>query len=268
MLFPFSSAIFEGWTSAGYQAVTFFFVLSGFILTYVYSGETEKCPLNVNTGDFLKARFARISPAYLLALGLALPAFIYGTFVSRMVPFDIFVAGIFLVPTFLQSWYPPAALAWNSPAWSLSVEVLFYFSFHSLTNLALKFSSNCLLILSYSIVVVVAVLRHLWFPWTNIVSGSWNFNFAAYFPLLHLPQFLFGIALGRVYLFGKFFSPQTHLWIMVAGLLSLILLFGIGPMGWKAGLSEATKLGDMYSDLAKETYKPIEGLMAKVKAAA
>ncbi|MGZ3409333.1 MAG: phasin family protein [Xanthobacteraceae bacterium] len=33
-------------------------------------------------------------------------------------------------------------------------------------------------------------------------------------------------------------------------------------------VSEATKLGDMYSDLAKETYKPIEGLMAKAKVAA
>jgi phasin family protein len=33
-------------------------------------------------------------------------------------------------------------------------------------------------------------------------------------------------------------------------------------------VSEATKLGDMYTDLAKETYKPLEGLMAKAKAAA
>jgi hypothetical protein len=33
-------------------------------------------------------------------------------------------------------------------------------------------------------------------------------------------------------------------------------------------VSEATKLGNMYSDLAKDTYKPIEGLMAKAKTAA
>jgi phasin family protein len=33
-------------------------------------------------------------------------------------------------------------------------------------------------------------------------------------------------------------------------------------------VAEATKLGDMYSDLAKETYKPVEGLMAKAKNAA
>ena len=33
-------------------------------------------------------------------------------------------------------------------------------------------------------------------------------------------------------------------------------------------VSEATKLGDMYSDFAKETYKPFESLMTKVKSAA
>ena len=30
-------------------------------------------------------------------------------------------------------------------------------------------------------------------------------------------------------------------------------------------VAEATKLGDMYSDLAKETYKPVEGMMVKAK---
>jgi len=30
-------------------------------------------------------------------------------------------------------------------------------------------------------------------------------------------------------------------------------------------VSEASKIGDLYSDLAKETYKPIEGLMSKSK---
>jgi phasin family protein len=33
-------------------------------------------------------------------------------------------------------------------------------------------------------------------------------------------------------------------------------------------VAEATKIGEMYSDLAKETYKPFEGLMAKASSAA
>ncbi len=30
-------------------------------------------------------------------------------------------------------------------------------------------------------------------------------------------------------------------------------------------VAEATKLGELYADLAKETYKPFEGMMAKAK---
>jgi len=30
-------------------------------------------------------------------------------------------------------------------------------------------------------------------------------------------------------------------------------------------VAEATKIGELYSDLAKETYKPFEGIMAKAK---
>jgi phasin family protein len=33
-------------------------------------------------------------------------------------------------------------------------------------------------------------------------------------------------------------------------------------------VSEATKLGDLYSDLAKETYKPFESIMARASTAA
>ncbi len=33
-------------------------------------------------------------------------------------------------------------------------------------------------------------------------------------------------------------------------------------------VSEATRIGDLYSDLAKETYKPFEGLMARASSAA
>ena len=32
-------------------------------------------------------------------------------------------------------------------------------------------------------------------------------------------------------------------------------------------MAEATKIGELYADLAKESYKPFETLMAKAKAA-
>ena len=65
---PFSSEVFLGWFEAGYNAVTFFFVLSGFILVYVYSGVRECDGLNVGYRKFISARLIRIGPAYYLGL--------------------------------------------------------------------------------------------------------------------------------------------------------------------------------------------------------
>jgi peptidoglycan/LPS O-acetylase OafA/YrhL len=39
---------------------------------------------------------------------------------------------------------------------------------------------------------------------------------------------LFGVALGRVYLFGEPLSPRLHLGMSITGLIALMLVFGIG----------------------------------------
>ena len=111
---------------------------------------------------FIKARIARISPAYFLALILALPAFVYSAFISKIMPLNIFLPSVLLVPTFLQSWYPPVALTWNGPAWSLSVEVLFYLCFHFIFDLGRRCAPNKFLLFSYLIVILNATLRQEW----------------------------------------------------------------------------------------------------------
>src|SRR5689334_22296101 len=113
--------IVKGWCQSGYEAVSFFFVLSGFILTYVYSSPREDGGLNVSARRFRIARFARIGPAYYLGLILMLPPFIYGLAVAGMIPLDDFVLATIAVPTLLQAWFPPISFSWNGPAWSLSV---------------------------------------------------------------------------------------------------------------------------------------------------
>jgi peptidoglycan/LPS O-acetylase OafA/YrhL len=45
-------------SSIGYVGVSFFFVLSGFILVYTYAGR------DIPARDFWRARFARIYPAF------------------------------------------------------------------------------------------------------------------------------------------------------------------------------------------------------------
>src|SRR5580698_8802877 len=65
-----------GWVNSilrnGYLGVPFFFVLSGFILTYNYASDPQQ---RIVARSFWMARFARIYPIYLVALVLSLPFF-------------------------------------------------------------------------------------------------------------------------------------------------------------------------------------------------
>ncbi|MCX4219527.1 acyltransferase [Pseudomonas sp. MCal1] len=107
------------------QGVSFFFVLSGFILAYNYPSLSSRQELS----HFFKARIARIWPAhiaaiillYLLTSGLNL-----GGLTHLQAAFTA-VANIFLI----QSLIPlrDVYLTFNGVAWSISTEMFFYFSF-------------------------------------------------------------------------------------------------------------------------------------------
>lgn len=106
------------------QGVSFFFVLSGFILTQAYIHRP-----NVKMGSFLYARISRLWPLHLFCLLAALTYFPPGQ------PFDqpqfaqgwIQLANAFLV----QSISPFGAYAFsgNQPSWSISTEMFFYLAF-------------------------------------------------------------------------------------------------------------------------------------------
>ena len=206
---------FQRLAQNGYQAVSFFFVLSGFILVYNYYRADRSSGMSVAAGRFWIARIARIYPSYLLSLGIALPAFLFYLFVRKAIPsyslvqdeFSLpgfFSLSLVSVPILVQAWLPPAALAWNGPAWSLSAEACFYLSFPQLIRwIRLKSPGRCFWY-SLTLVVVVQLGRHFACPLPE--SGAVPYeptmlhHFFAYFPLFHLPTFIFGMALGKVYL--------------------------------------------------------------------
>ena len=81
--------------SAGYSAVSLFFCLSGFVLAYNYL-DVERDAITVDRGRFWLSRFARVYPAYLLALAVTAPIFI-----SRMMEgADSICPGVLAAPVF------------------------------------------------------------------------------------------------------------------------------------------------------------------------
>jgi peptidoglycan/LPS O-acetylase OafA/YrhL len=200
---------------AGYVSVGLFFVLSGFVLAYNYLGRLDGQPGALRT--FWSSRFARIYPAYMLALLLALPLSWLAapgspeSATPGTALYDLTSNGpwsYLAVLTLSQSWFPQVALAWNGPAWSLSVEMFFYLAFPFLIGPVGRLGARA------ALAVLVGVwLLGLAFPAFYLVAqpdgpvsanagSSYSFWLwvLRYNPLLHLPEFVVGVLLGRVYL--------------------------------------------------------------------
>jgi peptidoglycan/LPS O-acetylase OafA/YrhL len=216
-----------GWLTTfagiGYVGVSFFFVLSGFILVYTYAGR------NIVLRDFWQTRFARIYPAYLFALLITLPFWIFGA-LKMHVPFFAFGEQHFafataLVVLLLQSWVPGAALSWNAVSWSLSVEAFFYAVFPFLLLRFGKFSRKTLWTIIPACWIAGLAISGGFLALrpagaTYISSANWSaaVNFVKFFPLVRLPEFLMGMACGFLFLRTER-NPKLALPLVGLGLL-------------------------------------------------
>lgn len=102
--------------SAGDLGVDIFFVLSGFVISYVYAG-------NLNFGSYLLHRFARIYPIFLLTTiaSLIVLSTLGGTGHTSVDSFDILM-NLFM----LQGWYGDSV---NFVSWTVSAEFAVYLMF-------------------------------------------------------------------------------------------------------------------------------------------
>ena len=109
----------------GFVGVSFFFVLSGFIIAYNYQEKLLEKTATKRT--FWVARLARIYPLHLLTLLIAVCIGGYVQYSGTADWIKHFAASTFL----LQPFFPSADyfFSFNSPSWSLGCEQLFYFCF-------------------------------------------------------------------------------------------------------------------------------------------
>lgn len=128
-VFPFKFPALHSVFSNANIGVSYFFILSGFVMMIAY-GENKR----VAFWSYLKGRFIRIYPAYLLSL-LLLLVYIY------TIPSELTDKGLLLSLPLLQSWIPERAMSLNFPSWSLSVELLFYVTFPFLFNYVYRTNS-------------------------------------------------------------------------------------------------------------------------------
>jgi len=196
----------------GQAGVGFFFLLSGFILTYTYSGTLTTTASVVR---FYVARFARVYPAYLVSIALALPVVAtYGSLAwdksSPALRADALAAQVLAV----QAWFPREEiyLGINSPAWSISVEAFFYALFPLLMlSLSRSFATApartifVMAAMTWSCAVAVFAIPHHADVWTTYI-----------FPPVRLVDFVVGMLLGMAFLRGYRLPGSATAWEIAA----------------------------------------------------
>lgn len=124
-----------------YLFVDLFFILSGFIISYVNDAE-RRTPITASeAGSFFRARFARLYPLHLFCLG-------YLVIFEVLLSLTYIAAGrdglagwtsgsitSLLVQIVLLNAWTPGLGGWNVPSWSISAELFAYLAFPLLVGL-------------------------------------------------------------------------------------------------------------------------------------
>jgi peptidoglycan/LPS O-acetylase OafA/YrhL len=201
-----SATWYLSWGTQGHVGVTFFFVLSGFILAWCYHrsfGTADDATRPATSRRFWRARFARVWP-------------LHAAMFVAFVPLALQEAGLNvagLVTTawqgvvnllLLQSWLPiggPDGLSdtFNGPSWTLSVEALFYVLFPLLATLLVRRARWGTAQLALFAVGAWVALGTLGVAVAGLDRGEWIMRV---FPPTRFADFAIGVALGLIVVQG------------------------------------------------------------------
>jgi peptidoglycan/LPS O-acetylase OafA/YrhL len=170
----------------GALGMPLFFMLSGFVLAHRYHDRYE------GFNAFCRARVARIYPAYLLSIVVALP------FVMATKGTDLATL-LFVIPVdllLLQAWFPNLFRFWHhGGTWSISVEFFLYASFPLLRSIGQLTTRNILLVCIGSTLLAASFASSL------RIGASADLPFPVFYsvPIYSLPAFAIGIALAALH---------------------------------------------------------------------
>jgi peptidoglycan/LPS O-acetylase OafA/YrhL len=173
-------------TVLGGAAVSFFFVLSGFILTYVYKDQLTYA----RVPKFYFKRWARIWPLHLVCLVVTI-------YVVGMVVIDYEMLAVNLA--LLQSWVPDSkwVFSFNGVSWSISTEMFFYFMFpFFLIGGQKRFWFKYLLLWF----LVLAAVKGIQILENDPAWADYDLERACHVnPFLRLPEFCAGMGVGFIF---------------------------------------------------------------------
>lgn len=203
----------------GAIGVSFFFVLSGFVLTW--SARAGQSATSV-----WRRRAAKIYPNHVVAWFVAL----FG--LAVLGSHELSGVSVALGALLLQAWVPVQSVffAVNTPAWSLSCEAAFYFAFPLLIRWLSRFTRLWWLAAALAAGVLLVPVVAMLFP------PSVEYWFVYVFPITRMLEFALGMVMARIVMTGQWIGLR----LLPATALFLVAYFGSAYLPGTFGYVAAT----------------------------
>ncbi|HEY0896363.1 MAG TPA: acyltransferase, partial [Sphingobacteriaceae bacterium] len=177
-------------TEAG-MGIVFFFILSGFILSYGY--QQKLLDRNESYFGFVSRRVARLFPLHLFTLLLIIPMSVYSQ-IKTGGGFAKWFLKLISNATLTQSWIPSSDFYFslNGPSWCMSDEMFFYLLFPLIIYYGVKLPKK------YRILLLVLFTSTILFLMTTTDRSVHHYLFYIN-PLTRAMEFMLGILLFQVF---------------------------------------------------------------------
>jgi peptidoglycan/LPS O-acetylase OafA/YrhL len=214
----------------GYVFVSFFFLISGFVLSYNYASRSSP----VRATDFWMARFSRLYPVYLFTLLVSIPFLMVEYHVRAHTQFW---EGAILTPLLLQGCFPMLATFWNTVTWTLSCDVMLYLAFPFLIRLRWPRNTPVLVLMIGAFWLVGLIPHSIYIlrnpdhlnHWANRFDSSFDINLLKYTPLPYICTFLAGLTLGHLQDAVAFSRRGRNILGLLGFTAALVAAYGIAP---------------------------------------
>ena len=213
LLYPVNTDGFKFIISQANTGVSYFFILSGFVMLIAYQQYNK-----ISVFEYYKKRFARIYPVYLIGLLCVWSmGYLFNNVPSLITHFLL-----------IQAFFPEWVLDYNLPSWSVSVEIFFYALFPLLFNLLYR-KRHWWKWVGIGIIIFWLLSQfclHYLLNQLNLdKQPSFPETFIFYSPLMHLNEFLLGNLTAMIFIrYYKTYSKDYTLVLLGIVCLTIVAL--------------------------------------------
>jgi peptidoglycan/LPS O-acetylase OafA/YrhL len=207
-------------SQGGWTGVSFFFVLSGFVLTW-------SLPKRDSTTAFWRRRFFKIYPNHLVTFVAA--ALLLGLVTKQAFSARHAVLNLLL----LHSWFPQFQVnnSFNDVTWSLSCEAFFYLCFPFLHRWISRIQPDRLWWWAGGVLALILIIPALTYAFPSqpqepvVFLTQWQFWFCYFLPPVRMLEFVFGMLIAKVVLSGKR-MPLSY----PVALVFAVVMYAVAPL--------------------------------------